>query len=128
MIYLDFVYQQDGKIHYFLEENERDNFTFWAWSDSDAIESGNYDDFTTMRGISPSTPLSEIYKNYGNSILKQYDYSEDILYDILKDSDNEDFIICCDILEHLSEIDAYVEQMRKQLLAYMKGSDGIDLK
>lgn len=81
-----------------------------------------------MRGISPSTPLSEIYKNYGNSILKQYDYSEDILYDILKDSDNEDFIICCDILEHLSEIDAYVEQMRKQLLAYMKGSDGIDLK
>ena len=31
-------------------------------------------------------------------------------------------------LESESDIDAYVEQMRKQLLAYMKGSDGIDLK
>ena len=31
-------------------------------------------------------------------------------------------------LESEEEINAYVEQMRKQLLAYMKGSDGIDLK
>lgn len=31
-------------------------------------------------------------------------------------------------LESEDEINAYVEQMRKQLLAYMKGSDGIDLK
>lgn len=31
-------------------------------------------------------------------------------------------------LESVDEINAYVEQMRKQLLAYMKGSDGIDLK
>ena len=31
-------------------------------------------------------------------------------------------------LESESDIDAYVEQIRKQLLAYMKGSDGIDLK
>ncbi len=31
-------------------------------------------------------------------------------------------------LESVEEINAYVEQMRKQLLAYMKGSDGIDLK
>ena len=27
-----------------------------------------------------------------------------------------------------ADINAYVEQMRSQLLAYMKGSDGIDLK
>lgn len=27
-----------------------------------------------------------------------------------------------------ADINAYVEQMRTQLLAYMKGSDGIDLK
>ena len=31
-------------------------------------------------------------------------------------------------LESEDEINAYVEQMRKQLLAYMKGSDGIELK
>lgn len=31
-------------------------------------------------------------------------------------------------LESEEEINAYVEQMRQQLLAYMKGSDGIDLK
>ena len=31
-------------------------------------------------------------------------------------------------LESEAEIDVYVEQMRKQLLAFMKGSDGIDLK
>ncbi len=31
-------------------------------------------------------------------------------------------------LESEDDINAYVEQMRKQLLAYMKGSDGIDLK
>ena len=31
-------------------------------------------------------------------------------------------------LESEEDINAYVEQMRKQLLAYMKGSDGIDLK
>ena len=31
-------------------------------------------------------------------------------------------------LETEADVDAYVEQMRKQLLAYMKGSDGIELK
>lgn len=31
-------------------------------------------------------------------------------------------------LESEEDINAYVEQMRTQLLAYMKGSDGIDLK
>ena len=31
-------------------------------------------------------------------------------------------------LETEAYVDAYVEQMRKQLLAYMKGSDGIELK
>lgn len=31
-------------------------------------------------------------------------------------------------LESEEDINAYVEQMRTQLLAYLKGSDGIDLK
>ena len=31
-------------------------------------------------------------------------------------------------LESEEDVNAYVEQMRSQLLAYMKGSDGIDLK